>query len=84
MHLLLLFNQGWCIPPNLVSHRLQIVGVPAVYWFMGADAADLRGILSAGDLSIVLLESTTMAVSWYFLGIRPQAVLKQPEATRTV
>jgi hypothetical protein len=82
LQLLLLFNQSWCIPPNEVSHRSQVNGIPAVQ-SMGANTADLGSIRSAGDLAIVLLESTTMAARWYFLGIsrlrRCGSNLRQPE-----
>ena len=69
LHLLLLFNQLWCIPPNVVSHGSQIDGVLAVK-SVGANTTDVSGIRLACDLAIVLLESTTLAAGWFLLGVR--------------
>ena len=69
LHLLLLFNQRWCIPENVVSHGSQIDGVLAVK-SVGANATDVSGIRLARDLAIVLLESTTLAAGRFLLGVR--------------
>ena len=67
--LLLLFNQGWCVASNVVSHRSQVDGVLAVQ-SMGANTADMNGIRAARALAIVLLESTAMAAGRYLLRIK--------------
>ena len=40
LQVLLLFNQGWCLAPNVVSHGLQIDGVLAMKP-VGANATNM-------------------------------------------